>query len=176
MFRKRTQYLEEATCCILADPASPFSAPLPTFTSPSSTPTPCPGSTSRCSSVRLTWLWGWLKTESAWSLCYRYDTAITSHSRLVLSPFKLFSCRCLTNSWAWPAQLRLRNTRATCGARCFCRHTPSSNPSPTSLAKTSGLWSSSGCILPHAGIQPHPFVTTKAIIKICCCWKTKLLC
>lgn len=45
--------------------------PLPTFTSPSSTPTRCPGSTTRCSNVKLTWWWDWSKTESAWSLCCR---------------------------------------------------------------------------------------------------------
>lgn len=42
-----------------------------TFTSPSSTPTHCPGSTTRCSSVRPIWWWGWSRTESAWSSCCR---------------------------------------------------------------------------------------------------------
>ncbi len=58
----------------LTDQAFFSSVQLPTFTSPSSTPTHCPGSTTRCSSVRPTSWWGWSKTGSAWSSCCRLDT------------------------------------------------------------------------------------------------------
>lgn len=131
--------------------------PLLTSTSPSSTPTRCPGSTTRCFNVKLTWWWDWSKTESAWSLCCRSLFRLSPLTRTALIHPSilngLFSppTRFLTSFWVWPAQPHPRNTRVRCGVRCWCPLTASSSPFPTSPEKTLAPWSSSGCILHSPG-------------------------
>lgn len=58
-----------------------------------------------------------------WIVCFLLSSVLPSY-------------RFSTSFWALPAQPHPRSTRVKCGARCFCLLTPSSNPSPTSLAKT----------------------------------------